>query len=60
MDPKAWEAGRQAGQAGQRARCPNPVGTIAAWNWNAGYIEGKATRDPALRPHPAPVAPRRH
>jgi hypothetical protein len=27
MDPKALEAGRQAGQ---RARCPHPVGTIAA------------------------------
>jgi hypothetical protein len=47
MDHNAWEAGRAAGLAGN-PDCPYRVGTIAAWSWRAGYIEGKGDRGPGV------------
>jgi ribosome modulation factor len=46
MDPKAWEEGFEAGEAGTpHGACPYLAGTTESWSWFSGYIEGKAKRD---------------
>jgi hypothetical protein len=39
-----WQAGFAAGAAGEPGRCPARAGSIAAWSWHSGYVEGAAQR----------------
>jgi len=41
LDPKEWQAGFDAGRAGQR---PHHAGA-GTLSWISGYIEGKAQRE---------------
>ena len=51
QDRAAWDAGFRAGAAGERAKCPYRHGTVEAWSWQAGYVEGKASRrNPGRKP----------
>lgn len=51
QDRAAWDAGFRAGAAGERTKCPYRHGTVEAWSWEAGFIEGKASRrNPARKP----------
>jgi hypothetical protein len=38
----AWRAGFTAGAAGAPGRCPAPAGSVEAWSWVSGYVEGKS------------------
>lgn len=42
QDPKAWREGFDAGVAGEARACPYAAGTIEAWSWQSGKIEGDA------------------
>ncbi|MGD1074029.1 MAG: hypothetical protein ABSB15_28305 [Bryobacteraceae bacterium] len=45
MDPKAWDEGFEAGEAGRLTnRCPYPAATTEAWSYHSGWIEGDAKR----------------
>jgi hypothetical protein len=45
MDVNAWQEGFDAGFSGQRlSSCQHHVGSVQAWSWSSGYIEGKAKR----------------
>jgi ribosome modulation factor len=43
IDPKSWQEGFAAGEAGRIAgRCPYAAETTEAWSWHSGWIEGNA------------------
>lgn len=44
QDRAAWEEGFRAAAAGERGKCPYPPGTVERWSWEAGFVEGKASR----------------
>ncbi|WP_157272024.1 hypothetical protein [Azohydromonas aeria] len=44
MDTQAWGEGFRAGQRLREHRSPYDIGTLEAWSWHRGYIEGAAWR----------------
>lgn len=44
MDIEVWREGFEAGKRLQPARPPYDNGTLEAWSWHRGYIEGAAQR----------------
>jgi hypothetical protein len=56
QDPKAWEEGFKAGEAGKPRRCPNPAGSREAWSWWSGWVEDDATRQGLWRGTTAPAS----
>jgi hypothetical protein len=43
QDPKAWAEGFRAGEEGE-SRCPYPAGSLEAFAWHSGHVEGAAKR----------------
>ena len=50
QDPKAWDEGFKAGEAGKPRQYPYPAGSREAWSWHSGRVEGEAKRD-GFRPN---------
>jgi ribosome modulation factor len=49
LDLPAWDAGYNAGQAGESMNsCPYPIPSRESLSWHAGFIEGKAKRTTAV------------
>ena len=44
QDPDAWSEGHRAGLRGSDWDCPHEPGTIEAWSWANGLVEGAAER----------------
>lgn len=44
MDAEAWREGFRAGKRLSQPRPPYGSGTLEAWSWHRGFIEGVAQR----------------
>jgi hypothetical protein len=44
MDTNAWDEGFRAGQRLHSLQPPYDSGTLEAWSWHRGFIEGAARR----------------
>jgi ribosome modulation factor len=44
QDQKAWDEGFHVGKDGQADQCPYPTGSVEAWSWHSGWMEGEARR----------------
>jgi hypothetical protein len=40
-----WREGFHSGLMRTDRRCPYQTGTVEAWSWRSGFIEGRAERD---------------
>jgi ribosome modulation factor len=46
LNPKAYDAGFAAGEAGERSdSCPYRPASAESLSWHSGFIEGKAKRN---------------
>lgn len=54
-DPKAANEGFRDGYQGKKNACPYRTGTVEAWSYHSGWIEGEARRQNGPRLEPVEI-----